>query len=107
ADGSWPTYRQPEVTVDDVSVFEQSTGMRYNSGSALGATYAPTQSVPRISQRFSASYVTGTHAFKTGIQLEQTYIRIGAELGTRNVDYIFSGGSPVSLNQWATPYEQK
>jgi hypothetical protein len=107
ADGSWPTYRQPEVTVDDVSIFEQTTGIRYNSGTALGVTYAPVQSVPRLGQRFSASYVTGSHAFKAGFQLEQTYLRLGAELGTRNVDYVFSGGSPVSLNQWATPYEQE
>ena len=32
ADGSWPIYRQPEVTRDDISIVEQSTGMRYNSG---------------------------------------------------------------------------
>jgi hypothetical protein len=105
ADGSWPTYRQPEVTVDDVSVFEQSTGIRYNSGSPLGITYSPTQGVPRIGQRFSASYVTGSHAFKAGLQLEEIYLRQGFEAGTHNVDYVFSGGLPVSLNQWATPYE--
>jgi hypothetical protein len=107
ADGSWPTYRQPEVTADDISIFELSTGMRYNSGSPLGVTYAPTQSVPRLSQRFSASYVTGTHAFKAGLQLEETYFRQGLEAGTHNVDYVFNNRVPVSLNQWATPYEVK
>jgi hypothetical protein len=107
ADGSWPTYRQPEVTPSDVSIFEQSTGVRYNSGSPLGVTYAPVQAVPRIGQRFSASYVTGSHAVKAGFQLEETYLRIGAELGTTNVDYTFNNGVPVSLNQWATPYEQR
>jgi Carboxypeptidase regulatory-like domain len=105
ADGSWPTYRQPEVTPDDVSILEQSTGVRYNSGSPLGITYSPTQAVPRLSQRFSASYVTGTHAFKSGLQLEETYLRQGFEAGTRNIDYVFLNGQPVSLNQWATPYE--
>jgi Carboxypeptidase regulatory-like domain len=107
ADGSWPTYRQPEVTPDDISIFDQSTGMRYNSGSPLGPTYAPTQSVPRISERFSVSYITGSHAFKAGLQLEETYLRLGIEAGTYNVDYVFSSSAPVSLNQWATPYEQK
>jgi hypothetical protein len=102
ADGSWPTYRQPEVTYDDISILEQSTGVRYNSG----ITYSPTQGVPRISERFSASYVTGGHAFKAGFQLEEIYYRLGFEAGTHNVDYVFSNGLPVSLNQWATPYEQ-
>jgi Carboxypeptidase regulatory-like domain len=107
ADGSWPTYRQPEVTPDDISIFEQSTGMRYNSGSPLGVTYNPTNSVPRISERFSASYVTGSHTFKAGMQLEETYLRLAIEAGTHNVDYVFSNAIPVSLNQWATPFELK
>ena len=60
ADGSWPTYRQPEVTPDDISITEQSTGMRYNSGTpTFGPLYYTQQLVPRFSQRFSASYVTG------------------------------------------------
>jgi len=106
ADGSWPTYRQPEVTPDDISIFEQSTGMRYNSGTATSpVTYSPTQSVPRISERFSASYVTGSHAFKAGFQLEQIYLRQSFEAGTHNLDYTFRNGVPVSLVQWATPYE--
>src|SRR4029434_2599954 len=46
ADGSWPTYRQPEVTPDDVSIVEQSTGVRYNSGTL----YNTQQHVPRFSQ---------------------------------------------------------
>jgi hypothetical protein len=105
ADGSWPTYRQPEVDVDDISILEATTGVRYNSGSPLGITYAPTQSVPRISERFSASYVTGAHAFKVGFQLEQIYFRQALEAGTHNVDYVFNNRLPFSLNQWATPYE--
>ena len=60
ADGSWPIYRQPEVTPDDISIPEQSTGMRYNSGTpTFGPLYYTQQLVPRFSQRFSVSYVTG------------------------------------------------
>ena len=61
--------------------------------------------MPRLSQRFSASYVTGSHAFKAGFQLEEIYLRLGFEAGTHNVDYVFTNGVPASLNQWATPYE--
>jgi hypothetical protein len=108
ADGSWPIYRQPEVNVDDVSIFEQTTGMRYNSGTpTFGPLYYNRQLVPRFSQRFSASYITGSHAFKTGLQLEESYLDISAELGTTNVDYVFSNSIPVSLTQWATPYGLK
>ena len=108
ADGSWPIYRQPEVTRDDVSIVEQSTGMRYNSGTpTFGPLYYTTQLVPRFSQRFSASYVTGGHNFKAGLQLEESYLEIEAENGNHNVEYAFNNRVPVSLTQWATPYGLK
>ena len=108
ADGSWPIYRQPEVTRDDISIVEQSTGMRYNSGTpTFGPLYYTTQLVPRFSQRFSASYVTGSHNFKAGLQFEESYLEIEAENGNHNVEYAFNGGVPVSLTQWATPYGLK
>jgi hypothetical protein len=108
ADGSWPIYRQPEVTRDTVSIFEQSTGMRYNSGTPIfGALYYEKQLVPRFSQRFSASYVTGSHNVKAGLQLEESYLELAAEVGNTNVDYVFNNRVPVSLTQWATPYGLK
>ena len=108
ADGSWPIYRQPEVTKDDVSIFEQSTGMRYNSGTpTFGPLYYDQQLVPRFSQRASVSYITGNHAFKSGLQLEESYLDIHAELGSTNVDYVFNNSIPVSVTQWATPYGLK
>jgi hypothetical protein len=108
ADGSWPIYRQPEVTPDDISIVELSTGMRYNSGTpTFGPLYYTTQLVPRFSQRFSASYVTGSHNFKTGIQLEESYLELEAENGTNNLEYTFNNRLPVSVTQWATPYGLK
>jgi hypothetical protein len=105
ADGSWPIYRQPEVTPDDISITELSTGMRYNSGTpTFGPLYYTTQLVPRFSQRFSSSYVTGTHTFKAGLQLEESYVQLWAENGTNNLEYTFNNQVPVSLTQWATPY---
>jgi hypothetical protein len=108
ADGSWPIYRQPEVTRDDVSIVEQSTGMRYNSGTpTFGPLYYTKQLVPRFSQRFSASYIAGGHNFKAGFQLEESYLEIEAENGTKNVEYAFNNRVPVSVTQWATPYGLK
>jgi hypothetical protein len=106
ADGSWPTYRQPEVTPNDISIVELSTGMRYNSGSPIfGPLFLTEQSVPRFSERFTASYITGAHALKVGMQLEQSYLDLSAEGGTYNVEYAFRNQIPVSVTQWATPYQ--
>src|SRR4029079_4352801 len=108
ADGSWPIFRQPEVTPDDVSIVGQSTGMRYNSGTpTFGPLYYTTQLVPRFSQRFSASYVTGTHNFTAGLQLEESDLGSEAEHGTHELEYTFNKGIPVSLTQWATPFGLK
>jgi hypothetical protein len=107
ADGSWPQYRQPEVTKDDISIVEQSTGMRYNSGTTAGAFYLPVQSVPRFTQRFSTSYVTGSHAFKAGLQFDESYLELLTEVGNTNVEYAFRNQVPVSITQWATPYGLK
>ncbi len=105
ADGSWPTYRQPEVTPDDVSIVEQSTGMRYNSGTpTAGPLYNTQQHVPRFSQRFSVSYVSGGHNIKAGFQFEESYLELEQENGTHNVEYAFNNQVPVSVTQWATPY---
>jgi len=82
--------------------------MRYNSGTpTFGPLYYTQQLVPRFSQRFSASYVTGSHNFKAGLQLEESYLEIEAENGTHNVEYAFNNQIPVSLTQWATPFGLK
>ena len=63
--------------------------------------------MPRFSQRFSASYVTGSHNFKAGFQFEESYLELEHENGTHNVEYAFNNQVPVSLTQWATPYGLK
>jgi len=53
------------------------------------------------------SYVTGSHNFKAGLQLEESFLEIEAENGTHNVEYTFNRGLPSGLTQWATPYGLK
>src|SRR5206468_8006950 len=56
-------------------------------------------------QRFTVSYITGSHAFKTGVQTVQGNLGInGMERGVNQVTYTFRGGLPVSLTQWAGPF---
>jgi hypothetical protein len=93
---------QPGVTPNDISITEQSTGMTYNSA----LTYNAIQDVPRFTQRFSLSYVTGSHNFKTGFQLEEAIQNLSTE-ANQNVNYRFNNGIPNQITQYATPYLRK
>lgn len=55
------------VEPDAISILESSTGFRYNARAA----YTTKWDNRRFVQRFSMSYVTGAHSFKTGAQVEQ------------------------------------
>ena len=55
------------VNETDISILETSTGLRYNARDF----YQPVNEQDRYVERFAASYVTGSHAFKTGFQLQQ------------------------------------
>ena len=102
AHSHWPAPQAPEVGPNDISITEQSTGFVYNSNSSFGG--------PRIGdrfiQQFSASYVTGSHAFKAGVLLEE-----GTRTFTRevigDVTYRFLSGVPNQVTQIATPYQDK
>ena len=83
---------------NDISILEASTGFRYNASASFNLTH---QSVN--SQRFSVSYVTGSHAFKAGLQVEENKFRRQDRV-TGNVRYTFLRGRPLRIDQLATPY---
>ncbi len=97
----WPEFRSPGVGVDDISILEQSTGIRFNSRE----TYDDPNVQDRYGERFSVSYVTGTHAMKFGLQDEQGILSAFRSSSSANVSYTLNNGIPVSLTQYATPYE--
>ena len=73
---NWPNYRQPEVSPDDISFLETRTGLRYNSSAstsqaAQSGGYGANRDISRYTSRFSTSYITGSHAFKVGLQFDQ------------------------------------
>lgn len=98
----WPQYLAPGVQHDDISYLEQSTNIRFNAP----ATFSDRRDSDRLSQRFSVSYVTGSHAFKTGFQTEQG-IRNTRTSVAHDVNYTFNRGVPVQMTQYATPYLMK
>ena len=53
--------------------------------------------------RFSGSYVTGSHSFKTGVQYELTIGNASTEVHG-DVNYTFLRGVPNSVTQFASPY---
>src|SRR5207249_849718 len=93
--------RQPEVSPNDLSVLDLRTGFVYNSST----TYGGPQILDRYIQRFSASYVTGSHAFKAGFQLDEGVNRNPME--GNSFAYQFLGTTPVAVEQFARPLETK
>ena len=91
----------PGVTMDTVSITDQALGFAYNAM----ATYAFRGYTHRNSQRASLSYVTGSHAFKAGMQIEEglRYAYTGVTGG--NVNYRFNNAVPNQITQYATPYD--
>jgi hypothetical protein len=88
----------------DISINDQGLGITYNST----ATYIghPNDS-DRYSQRFSISYVTGTHTLKTGMTMEQG-VRTTLTRATGNgVAYRFNNLVPVQVILSGAPWIQK
>ena len=90
------------VSPTDVSILEATTGFRYNAA----AGYSNKNDHDRYAQRLSVSYVTGSHTFKAGMQLQQGVLNTDREVNN-DVNYTFVGGIPAQITQWATPWLQK
>jgi hypothetical protein len=90
------------VKPTDISITEVSTNFPYNAK----PFYSSRTDQYLYAQRFSASYVTGSHAVRSGIQLEEGIENMAQEV-QGNVNYLFNRGVPSSLAQFATPWLQK
>ena len=95
----WPTFLNPGVRPTDISILELSNNYRYNAS----ATYASKRATDRGAQRFSMSYITGSHAYKFGAQIEEAVSDIVTYV-QGDVNYSFRNGSPTQITQYATPY---
>jgi hypothetical protein len=111
AGGSWQTanwvnFAEEGVTRDDRSILELSTNYRYGAANILTAPKARTG---RSAERFSVSYVTGSHNVKVGFTDEQAF---NDESRTRNnsvdgLNYDFLNGRPNRLQYYAQPFFQQ
>jgi hypothetical protein len=87
------------VADTDISVQEQSTGIRYNAKSS----YMYQNDMDRFVERFSLSYVTGSHSAKFGVNLQQ-HVLDRETFINQSVDYRFNNGVPNRIQQHATPF---
>jgi hypothetical protein len=96
---------QPEVKPTDIAYFELSRNLNYNAdGSGLGvAGHGEGHDYGQQNQRFSISYVTGSHAFKTGLVMLQGRHDLGFVDVNQELYYQFLNGVPNSIIQWAGP----
>jgi Carboxypeptidase regulatory-like domain len=102
---NWINFAEPGVTRDDRSILELSNNFRYGATTLLTAPIARTG---RSAERFTMSYVTGTHTFKAGVTLEQAF---NDESRDRNhpdgLNYDFLNGVPNRIQYYALPFYQQ
>ncbi|MQA29186.1 MAG: hypothetical protein GEU82_05010 [Luteitalea sp.] len=96
----WNQYRATGVQENTIAITDQGSGLSYGAATQYRGHPNYTN---RKSQRFSATYVTGSHTMKTGVQVEELFTDnfINAN---GNLSYTFRNGVPQSITQRTTPY---
>lgn len=103
---NWVNFAEDGVTQNDRSILETATGFTYGATNLLTAPKARTG---RSAERFTMSYVTGTHNIKAGITDEQAF---NDESRSRNnvvdgLNYDFLNGKPIRLQYYGLPFLQQ
>src|SRR5881296_922247 len=104
--------RQPYVGPNDIRVTDLALNIVYGSdakNNVWSGSYTR-RFVTKYNSRFSASYVTGSHNFKTGLTYQRYYLgRPGRYTDLNQINqarsYTFRDGKPTSVTIWATPFE--
>ncbi len=103
---NWVNFAEEGVSQFDRSILETTTNFRYGAANVLTAPKARTG---RGAQRFSMSYVTGTHNMKFGVTNETGF---NDESRSRNnvadgLNYDFTNGRPSRIQYYALPFFQQ
>lgn len=104
--------RQPGVGPNDIRVTDVALNIAYGSD-ANNNTWSGSYTrrfVTKYNSRFAASYITGSHAFKTGFSLQRYNLgRPGRYTDINQINqarsYTFRNRVPVSVTIWAVPFE--
>ena len=106
------TRREEGVGTNTIQITDLATNFRYGSR-ALALTHAGGYRVQhnrQYHQRFAVSYITGSHAFKTGFDLNEYGEGVPDKADDPNQingarSYTFRGAVPQSVTIWAVPFE--
>ena len=95
----------PDDSPNDIAVFDRVRNYWYGSpGETLGQGVARGfQDFSSLNLRASASYITGSHNLKTGLQVRRATLDNNFFIN-HDVSYTFAGRVPESITSWATPY---
>jgi carboxypeptidase family protein len=96
---------QPEVGPNDVATSDLADGVWYNAPPALLGAAGPgkAHNYSQQNQRFSLSYLTGSHNFKVGLNTQQGVEAWGTVEVKNALYYHLRNSVPVQLTQWASP----
>jgi hypothetical protein len=98
-----PVYPGP----NNFSIIDLATGYNWGGLGFYNGIWGNHDNSNNYNERVSVSYITGSHAFKTGVQgIQGNYDVYGFQNG-RLENYIFYSGFPVALIEWAGPFASK
>ena len=106
------TRRQEGVGADAIAITELSQNLRYGAR-ALTLTHAGgyrPQHNRQYHGRFSGSYISGAHALKTGVDVNQYVEGVPGVANDQNQingarSYVFNNRVPQQVTIWAVPFE--
>ncbi|MBM3777499.1 MAG: TonB-dependent receptor [Acidimicrobiia bacterium] len=100
--------RPDESSPTDIAYHELTTGFKWGAKAEGLGINDYTGKAPGLNnqatQRFAVSYVTGAHAFKSGVTLLQTLGQSSGELNDPPVQYGLRNGLPAQITEWASPF---
>ena len=97
------------VTPDIIAVEDLSTNFFYRASNFRQALMNENgaysrKRARRVAERFTMSYITGSHAFKTGLVVDGTFNNHKHAVN-QDTAYRFRSGVPVEIMLWATPWD--
>lgn len=96
--------RQEGVTPEHISVLDLSRNYTYRSKrSGTVINNLGHQKQTQATQRASMSYITGTHAFKVGFDMQEGWRRSFIEINQDTTYDFLRPGVPQSITMWTTP----
>jgi hypothetical protein len=99
-------FPEPGVSLTTISALDLATNYRYRAAASYAAPdYRHTLLSHTFNDRFVASYITGSHSFKAGLNM--SYGNQDSPVQVNNdMTYTLNAGVPVSVTLRATPLDQ-